>query len=76
MAPLIAVRPQRPPLDPVAQRVAQVLLAGVGSAVERERRLLVKVLELLFVQPAALREAAGDPQLHRLPLAEKLPYPL
>ena len=68
-AAFVAVQVQRALLDPVPQRVAKVLLAVIRAAVESERRLLVEVLELLGAQPAALREAAGDPQLPRLPFA-------
>ena len=49
-----------------------MLLAGIGAPVERQRRVLVDVLELRFVQPTTLRKTAGDAQLHLLPFAKEL----
>ena len=50
-----------------------MLLPVKAAAEQGHRRLLVDVLELLGAQPAALREAAGDPQLVSLPFPEDPP---
>ncbi len=69
---LIAVKVQRAMLEPLSQRVSQVLLVVVGAGDECERGLLVEILELLAAETPALGEAAGDADLAGLPFAKQL----
>jgi Ser/Thr protein kinase RdoA (MazF antagonist) len=72
---VVAVHVEGSLLDPVAQRVTQMLLAPVRPGEQRKRRLLVEVLELLGAETAALGEGARDAQLCSLPFAKELSDP-
>jgi hypothetical protein len=73
---LVSVQVQRAMLQAGPKRVSQVLLGLIWPTEQSDGRLLIDVLQLLAAQPAALRKAARDPNLLRLPFPENFSDPL